>query len=1242
MNFNPTDPSGTGASFAWLQQLDSALRGEHPALRHGNVPLEIHLEALPGKRVAVVGLSGKEALNEPYEYAVEVVTPFPPEVFQPAVFGLSASLLLRTPERDGRVIQGIVSTLSMEGVAERGLGKGLFRYVVTIVPRLWLWSQRRRNRVFQNKSLPELVKQLFKADGIDCELRLVERQYPKRPLYYQREETDLEFLQRVLAESGVFFFFEHAVQDSSTRGVLSAVGAGAGMVGAAGGAVSAFGAKAVGGALSGAASGVGDATRSRTQLVLAEEADGVSALQDFAALNELANRGIKLGRKALSGLTDPLTKWAGKGASTAVGMDVADKLVMDRNDSAAIDEERVYSFGFRRQIRPKSVWSVERNERKPAVWAHRESEDRVLTPKLNLDLHLWIGRGGLQVDNSGVSMDLQSDAPMLDPSELEQEWPSQSARWLQYPSESQPQEVKEHGTTRQEVEHDHLSRPLEQLRWDSTLIDATTDCRRLAAGYRFSLTNHPIDSMNSDYSAIRLSVVAVDPDMAGLDAMDPQRERPYNASVVCVPGSVTPRPPLPRKRKLAMELGTVVRWEGSTDMVEQPRNEVLVRLGWDVDEDGRERPNPRENDDKERDSVLTVPILQPWAGAGYGLQAVPRNGMQVVVGYLDNQGDRPVILGCLHSDAAPPPWTGAETLKVGFKTQSRWPRGTWEDRADGLTTGWSEISIDDTGSHELVRLRAARDMATEVSQDHSLRIGANANTFVQGDSKTNIVGQVDIKAQDDVAVSLRSDAQVDIGGGLQQTVEGALRLNVSGAFSEQVTGDRSSSVSGTSSQDYVGPYTSKFGDDCVAEHAGHLTTIVGAPKAERSVALHVNGDVRGFATELVELEASKGLTIRCGNSYVLIRSDSVTIQSPLITLQGKTIQATATDTLTLSGEKISAKSSDALTLTGKKAFLSSESASVALDSNATIQGATVKLAKGDGAQAAVDKAKKAPKLTTLVLADRQGNPIGMQRAALRRGGEGGDERHIVLDDAGTFALADPGALEVWFPDFPAARPWGSPPPQASGKFEPHVLRPFETVPLLASRYGFAIDDVWQLEQNKALREKRLDPRMLRPGDVFWVPTVARQYMAVEEERENRFVAPIVRIGVQVRLLSHDKPRANERFIATGGGAPQRGKTDADGIARFSAPASAHAMRIELPARNEHFNIALASVPPVTEIDGLIARLRNVGHAWAGRLFSRRHIGRAVASYQATNGLQVTGVLDTATEESLAKAHHDER
>ncbi|MCE1517577.1 phage late control D family protein, partial [Enterobacter hormaechei] len=80
-------------------------------------------------------------------------------------------------------------------------------YQVELSSRLALLSRTRQCRIFQNQSVPEVVEQVLRRhglDGPDFEFRL-ERSYPARELITQWRETDLQFIQRILSEVGIYW-----------------------------------------------------------------------------------------------------------------------------------------------------------------------------------------------------------------------------------------------------------------------------------------------------------------------------------------------------------------------------------------------------------------------------------------------------------------------------------------------------------------------------------------------------------------------------------------------------------------------------------------------------------------------------------------------------------------------------------------------------------------------------------------------------------------------------------------------------------------------------------------------------------------------------------------------------------------------------------------------------------------------------------------------------------------------------
>jgi type VI secretion system secreted protein VgrG len=82
-------------------------------------------------------------------------------------------------------------------------------YRATVVPWLWFLTRTSDCRIFQFKTTPQIVEQIFTDLGFsDFEWRL-KATYEPREYCVQYRETDFSFVSRLLEEEGIFYFFRH-------------------------------------------------------------------------------------------------------------------------------------------------------------------------------------------------------------------------------------------------------------------------------------------------------------------------------------------------------------------------------------------------------------------------------------------------------------------------------------------------------------------------------------------------------------------------------------------------------------------------------------------------------------------------------------------------------------------------------------------------------------------------------------------------------------------------------------------------------------------------------------------------------------------------------------------------------------------------------------------------------------------------------------------------------------------------
>ncbi|OVZ80341.1 type IV secretion protein Rhs [Yersinia kristensenii] len=165
----------------------------------------------------VLRFRASEALSQPWRYEVTVTCAA--SIASSEVMLKPASFTFQTPLFDGspavpvRTVYGVVDTFRRISVSGDEI-----TYALRIVPRIALMQHTQRSEVYLNQSVPEVVEQILRAHGLegaDFEFRLSQH-YPVRELITQWRETDLEFIQRLLAEVGIFWRFEmdsHIEQD---------------------------------------------------------------------------------------------------------------------------------------------------------------------------------------------------------------------------------------------------------------------------------------------------------------------------------------------------------------------------------------------------------------------------------------------------------------------------------------------------------------------------------------------------------------------------------------------------------------------------------------------------------------------------------------------------------------------------------------------------------------------------------------------------------------------------------------------------------------------------------------------------------------------------------------------------------------------------------------------------------------------------------------------------------------------
>ena len=152
--------------------------------------------------------SGAEKLSELYYYTI---------TFTSAEKNIDAAQLLSKPAMltmGGGALQQLADCKRVHGVVTAfrriSSSEDQSKYQITLEPFLSLLDKQfRSHRFFVNKSVPEVVEQVLQEHHLhDWEYEFnLKQHYPRREQINQYQESDLAFIQRLLAEVGIFYFF---------------------------------------------------------------------------------------------------------------------------------------------------------------------------------------------------------------------------------------------------------------------------------------------------------------------------------------------------------------------------------------------------------------------------------------------------------------------------------------------------------------------------------------------------------------------------------------------------------------------------------------------------------------------------------------------------------------------------------------------------------------------------------------------------------------------------------------------------------------------------------------------------------------------------------------------------------------------------------------------------------------------------------------------------------------------------
>ncbi len=156
-------------------------------------------------KLIISGLRGREALSELFCFEFDALWEDSDPLQFDKLLGQKVTVEITTYNQDEqhqRFINGIVSRISQ---GDRSLDS-YTQYTLEVVPTLWLLTRRTQSRIFQQQTVPDILKKVL--EGIDTSYE-IQGTFEPREFAVQYRETDFDFASRLMQEEGIYYFFKH-------------------------------------------------------------------------------------------------------------------------------------------------------------------------------------------------------------------------------------------------------------------------------------------------------------------------------------------------------------------------------------------------------------------------------------------------------------------------------------------------------------------------------------------------------------------------------------------------------------------------------------------------------------------------------------------------------------------------------------------------------------------------------------------------------------------------------------------------------------------------------------------------------------------------------------------------------------------------------------------------------------------------------------------------------------------------
>ncbi|MBV4486332.1 type VI secretion system tip protein VgrG [Pseudomonas sp. SWRI153] len=337
----------------------------------------------------------------------------------------------------------------------------------------------------------------------------------------------------------------------------------------------------------------------------------------------------------------------------------------------------------------------------------------------------------------------------------------------------------------------HLARrALERHVADYRQAEGSSDESTLVCGHFLQLSEHPRSDWNDLWLLTAVEHRGRQPQVLEESVTsDGESFQGYRNTFVATPWEVFFRPALgAEKPRMSGYQPAVVTGPNDLEIHCDEYGRVKVQLAWDRDGELNEH------------SSCWLRVATGWAHDQYGSVLIPRVGMEVLVGFIDGDADKPLVMGCLPNAATPVPLDlPADKTRSVFRSQSS-PGGG----------GYNELRIEDRKGAEEIYLRAQRNWTQHVLNDQQVQVDNQRSVVVTGTARHELKadeqrithGQRQTEVRQDDHLSVLGDQQVRVNS---QATSASAQIHISAGQQVVIDGGASATIQAGGQWINIGP-----------------------------------------------------------------------------------------------------------------------------------------------------------------------------------------------------------------------------------------------------------------------------------------------------------------------------------------------------------------------------------------------------------------------------------------------------